>query len=105
MTYAPINPPLSPAERRRAVALVEDSDPELANRLAEDLDPELDPAMVLLLRQIEAMTGEIRTMRITMVGGQLFVSVLAMAILAAMVGLSLSLDGSALGLPGIEVTP
>lgn len=111
--------PLTPTQRRQAIAWVSEHDSTIAEALATEL--ELDPAMRILLRstdqirdQMEGMrkdlVDEVRAMRKEAQAEQrttrwlmTVVQLFAMATLAGMVGLSASLGGG--GLPSIEVTP
>lgn len=105
--------PLTPAQRRQAIAWVAEKDPAVGDALATEL--ELDPTVRLLLRGVESIRdqaatdardtraevlAELRATRWQLIG----VVVLAMVIQAGMVGLSISLQGVG-PLPSIEVAP
>lgn len=83
-------PPLSPQERARVYTILAAADTKLADRVAEQLDERDDPLIRVVTDTMQSVSAQLRQYLFVTVG----VSVVAMCLNVALVGVSINLRGA-----------
>lgn len=83
-------PPLSPQERARVYTILAATDSKLADRVAEQLDERGDPLVRVVTDAMQSISVQLRQYLFVIVG----VSVIAMCLNVALVGVSINLRGA-----------
>lgn len=83
-------PPLSPQERAKVYTILAAADTKLADRVAEQLDERDDPLIRVVTDTMQSVSAQLRQYLFVTVG----VSVVAMCLNVALVGVSINLRGA-----------